>query len=885
MLIHTRCNSASGILFSENSLAPIDIVCCECIQARKHSSEYKMEIIPKRNYIFDSEFLPKRPMTNLIINRSFPDKKALITSQGEITYRQLLKNIEQFAKLFGQKGYTKVAIYAENSKSWIYAFYAALQNNCIAIPIDFLASAEDVAYIIDDCQPELLFISAGMKESMVKIDQKSRHKPEVLVFEDITITEKSPESQWLNPDNNENTAVIIYTSGTTGSPKGVMLSYTNILQNIDAVIGCKIYIPERQVMIFLPLHHIFPLVGSLMTSLYVGATIPMAPSMQSTDLMKTFAENEVGVFLGVPRLYELMYRGIKAKIDQSPVGRALLWLVLKTKNRTLGKKIFKKVHQGFGGHLQYMIAGGAALNKEVGTFFYALGFDIMEGFGMTEASPMIAFPRPGKIKIGATGQALPGLTIEIREGEIVAKGSSIMQGYYNRPEETAEVIKDGWLHTGDLGHVDSDGFLYITGRKKEIIVLPNGKNINPVELEMKLDGFSPAIKEAGVFMHNEMLHAVILPNFSFLSETGVPDINQYFRDQVISPFNEELSSYKRIMQFTLVKSELPRTRLSKLQRFKFAELLEQKTESKAKSDEPETTEYHAIKSFIESQVDMDILPDHHLVFDISMDSLSKLSLIDYIEKSFGIKFDEEQLLKFPSIRKIAEHIQHNKLFHKTEQDSGWSGNLKDESDVILPKASIFLGPIVNLVRGVFWLFFKFEGKGMEHIPEGPCFLTPNHESKLDAFLVLSYLDKSTLKNTFSYAKKDHVKSAPRRYLASHSNVIVMDLSKDLKNSIQKMAEVVKQGKKILIFPEGTRTLSGQLGKFKKTYTILSCELDVPVVPVVISGAFEAMSSGSKKIKRGAKITIEFLPAIYPEGKSPEEMNELVKQRIVEAKTR
>ncbi len=822
-------------------------------------------------------------MTKAIINRSFPDKNALITSQGNITYSQLLKSTQQFAGLFSSKSYTKVAIYAENSPSWIFAFYAALQNDCIPIPIDFMASADDVAYIIDDCQPELLFISSAMEEAFVKVDLKTSYKPEILIFEDIDLDHNMPESHWLGPEDESATAVIIYTSGTTGSPKGVMLSYINLFENINSVIGCKIYIPEREVMIFLPLHHVFPLVGSMLTPIYLGCSIPMVPSMQSADLMKTFTENKVGVFLGVPRLYELMYRGIKAKIDKSPVGRALLWLVLKTKNRKLGKAIFKKVHEGFGGHLQYMIAGGAALNKEVGYFFYGIGFDILEGFGMTEAAPMITFPRPGRVIIGSTGEALPGLAIAIRDGEIVAKGPSIMKGYYNRPEETAEVIIDGWLHTGDLGHLDKNGFLFITGRKKEIIVLPNGKNINPVEIEMKLDGYSGAIKEAGVFMYKEMLHAVILPDFSFLSENGVHDINQYFRDEVISPFNAEMSSYKRIMQFTLVNSELPRTRLSKLQRFKFDELIEKKDEKKFSSEEPDTTEYHAIKSFIESQVDMDILPDHHLIFDISMDSISKLSLIDFIEKSFGIKFDEEQLLKFPSIRKIAEYIQNNKLFHRTEQESGWADDLKEESDVILPKASFLLRPIVRSVRGYFRFFFRFEGKGMENIPEGPCFFAPNHESKLDAFLVLSYLDKSTLKNTFSYAKKEHVKSWIRRYLASQTNVIVMDLSKDLKHSILKMAEVVKQGKKILIFPEGTRTISGTLGKFKKTYAIISTELNVPIVPVAITGAYVAMSSGARKIKRGVKITIEFLPAISPEGKTSEELNALVRQRIVEAK--
>ena len=548
-------------------------------------------------------------MTKAIVNREYPDKNAIITSHGNITYSHLLKNSALVAALFKNKGYTKVAIYAENSPAWIYAFYAALQNNCIAVPIDFLASAEDVAYIIDDYKPELLFISNGMTDSFEKVKKIIAHQPEIMVFEELGFEGEVPESDWIGPENEDTTAVIIYTSGTTGSPKGVMLSYTNIFENMTAVIDCKIFIPDRQVMIFLPLHHVFPLVGSLMTPFYVGTTVVLAPSMQSSDLMKTFTDNQVGVFLGVPRLYELMYKGIKAKIDKSAVGRLLLKVVMKTGNRKLGKKIFKKVHQGFGGHLQFMIAGGAALNKEVGHFFYNLGFDILEGFGMTEAAPMITFPRPGRVKIGSTGEALPGLTVEIRDGEIVAKGPSIMKGYYTRPDETAEVIKDGWLHTGDLGHFDNEGFLYITGRKKEIIVLPNGKNINPVEIETKLGGFSPAIKEVGVFMHNELIHAVIYPDFSFLAENNIADFNQYFRDLVITPFNAGMSSYKRIMQFTLVKSELPRTRLSKLQRFKLAELVEQPELKKTVSEEPKCAEYHAIKSFIESQVDMELYYD------------------------------------------------------------------------------------------------------------------------------------------------------------------------------------------------------------------------------------------------------------------------------------
>ena len=822
-------------------------------------------------------------MIESFIYRGQPDKKSIISRQGDFTYRQFFQQIGYYAGLFDTRGYTKVAIYAENRVEWMFAFYAALQNNCIAVPIDFMASPDDVAYMIDDCRPELIFISEAMNESYDKVKSKCRHQPEVVVFENHPLGQEHPESQWIGPEDLETTAVIIYTSGTTGSPKGVMLSYTNLIANIKAVVDAKIFHVESQVLVLLPLHHIFPLLGSMIVTLYSGGTTVVSPTMQSSDLMKTLADNSVTVFIGVPRLYELIYRGLMAKINKSFLARTFLKLVYATKSRKLGKTLFKKVHKGLGGHLKFMIAGGAALNKEVGTFFYAIGFDILEGFGMTEAAPMITFPRPGRVKIGSTGEALPGMTVEIREGEIVAKGPNVMKGYYNRPEETAEVLKDGWLYTGDLGRFDEEGFLYITGRKKEIIVLPNGKNINPVEIEQKLEFYSKAIKEAGIFIHKEMLHAAIVPDLKFLTDNGITDINLYFREAVISPFNAELSSYKRIMQFTILKSDLPRTRLSKLQRFKLEELIHDTENKKSQQEHPDTAEYQAVKSFIESQVDMDVSPDDHLVFDIAMDSLAKMSLIDFIEQTFGIKFEEEQLLKFPSIAKIAEHIRANKLFHK-EETASWSGNLKEDQTVELPRSSFLLKFIVSAVRGFFSLFFKFEVKGIENIPEGPCFFAPNHQTKLDAFLVLSCLDKKTLKDTYSYAKKEHVKSRVRQFLAKRTNIIVMDLAKELKESIHKMAEVVKLGKKILIFPEGTRTQSGDFGDFKKTYAILSSELNVQIVPVAISGAYEAMSSGKKKIKSGSKIVVEFLPPIQPAGMTPEELNALVKNRLQERVT-
>ena len=819
-------------------------------------------------------------MSKPIINRDKLQKKYIITHNQDISGGELLQYIQQYSLLIDIQNNPKIGIYSENRVEWICAFYAVLQRNCVAVPIDYMASADDVAYMIDDCRPELLFISKAMEEAYSKVSQQCAFHPRIVLFEENPLVADQPESTWTGPEDNDTTAVIIYTSGTTGSPKGVMLSYTNIIQNMVAVIDAKIFHSESQVLVLLPLHHIFPLVGSMMVPLYAGGTLVISPSMQTPDLLKTLADNSVTVMIGVPRLYELMYRGLLAKINKNLVAKAFLKLVYSTGSRKLGKTLFRKIHNGLGGHLKFMIAGGAALNKEVGNFFYTIGFDILEGYGMTEAAPMITFPRPGNIKIGSTGQALPGLDIEIRDGEIVARGPNIMKGYYNHPDETADVVKDGWLYTGDLGRIEEGGFLYITGRKQEIIVLPNGKNINPAELEVKLENSSAAIKEAGVLMYKDALHAVIFPDYQYLTNTGIADIPRFYRESVLTPFNNEMASYKRIMQFTLVNSELPRTRLSKLQRFKLEELITRNESKKTKASEPETAEYRALKSYIETLADVDVSPDNHLVFDIALDSLGKLSLIDYIEKTFGVKINEEQLLKFPSVKIISEHIQQNKLFHKQE-DSKWSGNLKENVAVDLPEYSFLLGTIVYTVRFITRLFITTRGKGFENIPEGPCLFTPNHQSKLDGFLVLSFLDKKTLKSTYAYAKNDHVKGAIRRFVARKTNVIVMDPSRDIKESIHKMAEVVKLGNKIMIFPEGTRTVTGKLGTFKKTYAILSTELNVPVVPVAISGAFYGEADDAKRNKR-SKITIEFLPAIRPEGLNPDELNSLVKLKIGQA---
>ena len=813
-----------------------------------------------------------------MIFKNTPEKTALIYKKQKISYEKLNFFIHQFSNLIPVKD-AKIAIYSENRLEWVYAFYAAWLNNCTVVPIDSGASVDDVGYILNDCSPSHIFTSNDLKEQFEKIRETLNYQVETVVFDDIEMDEnetKTTVTEKEFPTDKEKTAVIIYTSGTTGKPKGVMLSFANLMANIRAVTkDVEIYTTNREVLMLLPMHHIFPLAGSMMAPLFVGGTVVMSPSMQSPDLMETLKNNEVNIIIGVPRLYELIYNGLRAKIFASFIGKLFYGLVKISQSRSFAKKIFKKVHDGLGGNIDFMVCGGAALNYEVGSFFKVLGFEVLEGYGMTEAAPMITFTRPGKVLTGSPGQALPGIDIEIKEGEIVARGENIMQGYFNKPEETAETLKDGWLYTGDLGHFDKKGFLHITGRKKDIIVLANGKNISPVEIEMKLENKVEAVNEAAVFMHHEQLHAVIIPDFKFLSEQGVENPGAYFKHTILPAFNKELSSYKRIMQFTLAKQELPRTKLGKIQRFKLAELIENVSNERAKAVEhPDSEEYQAVRQFIENEVDMEISPDDHIEYDIALDSLGKLSLIDFIERTFGVKIEEDSLLSFPSVRQMVEHIKSNKLWQKLEA-TNWTEILKEKVNLKLPKSWPTISIIKSASKAFFSVYFRFRGSGYKNLPDGPCIIAPNHQSFFDGLFVASFLRRKTMKSTYFYAKKKHVNNWFVRFLANRNNVIVVDLNRGLQESIQKMAEVLRKGKNMIIFPEGTRTKTGKLGEFKKMFAILSKELNIPVVPVAIDGAYHALPSGKKIPKMFSKVEVNFLQAVYPHEYTHDSLTEKV----------
>jgi long-chain acyl-CoA synthetase len=598
--------------------------------------------------------------------------------------------------------------------------------------------------------------------------------------------------------------------------------------------------------------------------------------MASEDIMATL-QHSITIIIGVPRLYNLIRKGIKDKINKSGVAKLLFKIAEKKNSLSFSRKLFGSVQRKFGGKVKYMVCGGAALDKEVAKDYLTLGFEILEGFGMTECAPMITFTRPGNVLPGSAGQPLKTNEVKVIDGEIVNRGRNVMQGYYNRPEETAAILKNGWLYTGDLGHLDVDNRIFITGRKKEIIVLSNGKNINPEEIENKILKMSEVITEIGIFEKSDMLHAVIYPDYQKANQLGIENVEEMLKWQVIDKYNQTVTPYKKVMKFSLIKDPLPRTRLLKLKRFLLPQLEMISKEKLESITEPIFQEYTLIKEFLQQQKETTVHPSDHLEIDLALDSLDKVNLGVYLESNFGVKLSEAELVGFSNIVKLAENIKDNKTKLSVEAID-WGIIFKEQLDLDLPKSWFTHNIMKNGAKVFLKLYFRLKGEGFENLPEGPFILAPNHQSFFDGLFVAVFLKNKLMKKTYFYAKEKHVKNKILKFMATKNNVIVMDLS-DLKTSLQKMAEVLKRGRNIIIFPEGTRTQTGEIGDFKKTFAILSRELNIPIVPVAINGAYDALPRGTHFPKPWKKINVKFLKPVLPENHSYDSLKNAVFEKV------
>ena len=823
------------------------------------------------------------------------NKKAIIAKGHDVTYSELLQRVALFARKTPKGKQTKTVIFSENREGWAYAFFSVWMNEGIAVPVDASSTASDVAYILNDCKPDAVWVSkdreAVLKESLALTTSKGEGISIFFIddYERLSVQNEPPCSilPWsaLSEPDNDDTAVIIYTSGTTGSPKGVMLSFANLKANVHSVsYDVPIYTEKRRALVLLPLHHVLPLMGSLIAPLYMGGGIAICPSLSGPDIMDTLQRGQVGIMIGVPRLWQTLYAGIKKKIDETAAGRVLFSLCRVAKSRTLSRLVFSSVRKKMGGHIDYCVSGGAALDKEIGEGLRTLGLDVLEGYGMTETAPIISFTRPGDIIPGCSGLPLPGVECKLVDGELCVKGPNLMKGYYNRPEETREVIdSDGYLHTGDLATFDSVGRITITGRTKEIIVLSNGKNVQPSEIEYKLEKFEKLVKEAAVVQDGDKLRAIVVPQPAWASTLTDSEVSVQLKREVLEPYNMTVSAYKKIMSVLVYRGELPRTRLEKLQRYKLGAILKEEQGARSKEHEakpePNFEEYLLLKRFVESEKGVKVHAADHIETDLALDSLDKISLQTFIENTFGTSVGVDEMPGFPNIEALARHVAAEKTKMEAE-DVDWHQLLHAPVDNLpLPTSGFAYRFVSRLLKGLFRLYNTLTIKGQEKIPaKGACIIAPNHQSFADGPLVLAGLPWNTLSEYFFYATEEHVRSDYRKRMAAQSNVIVMERA-NLKNSILKLAKVLREGHRVIIFPEGARTHDGGTVPFKKTFAILAKELDVPIIPVCIKGAFEALPRGSS-FMRPKHIEVTFLDPLTPfrgNNKEPLSYEELTRQ--------
>lgn len=799
------------------------------------------------------------------------NKTAIIYDGKEISYKEAIIKSKIFSQEFPIENEDKVIIFMENRPELLYSFLGTWDKSGTCVCLDASLSGEELVYYINDSDSKYIYTSKGNLPKVQKALEILGKTLGIAVVDEIEDKEFSGELI-INAPAPENVALMLYTSGTTGNPKGVMLKFDNILINIEGLDKYNMFVQEDIVLALLPMHHIFPLLGSGVVPLAKGATIVFLKEMSSQAMVDAFQKYKVTMMIGVPRVWEMLHQKIMEKINASKITKGVFKLAEKINSITFSRKIFKKVQDNFGGNLRFFVSGGSKLDPKIARDFLTLGIKICEGYGMTETAPMISFTPLNEIMPGSAGRILPGIEVKIADdGEIVVRGRNVMKGYYKRPEATAETIdKNGWLHTGDLGEIKND-YLYVTGRKKEMIVLSNGKNINPIEIEQWIMGKTNLIQEIVVAEIDSVLTAVIYPNFQKISEEKITNIKETLKWGVIDSYNGKAPNYRKILDIRIVQEEMPKTKIGKIRRFMIPEILKGKDNENIVIEEPKFEEYTMLKDYLAKVKKKPVTPFAHIELDLGMDSLDMVELLTYLESTFGIKASEELIIENPTVEKLAEYIKENRGENKVEEVN-WKEYLNKDIDVELPKSNI----VTKIGKAILWIVFKLyirvKKEGGENITTDPVIYAGNHQSFLDAFLFNHVAPTNVLNNIYYLAKVKHFSKGYMKTLGENSNVILVDINKNLGEVLQTLAMVLRSGKSVVIFPEGARTRDGKMLEFKKAFAILAKELNIPVVPFGIKGAFEAFPSNSK-FPKSSNVEIKFFERIEPKDMSYEEIVE------------
>ena len=820
------------------------------------------------------------------------DRKRIAVTYGEqkISYADVIKYVNYYSEFLDITKGDRSALMMENRPESIFSFFSIWAKKGIAISLDAGYTVDQLAYVLGDSTPKYLFVSNKTKKVAEEANSKLNNIIKIINVDELVLpAEYKIKKEEFENDSNDDVAVIVYTSGTTGNPKGVMITYENIKTNMEGVRAVDLVNETDVILAMLPYHHIMPLCFTLILPIYMGVPIVLLTEISSASLLKTLQENRVTVILGVPRVWEMLDKAIMIKINESPLAKFMFKIAEKINSMAIRKMLFSKVHKQFGGHIRLMVSGGAKIDKNILEDFRTMGFCAIQGYGMTETAPIIAFNVPGRERSDSAGEVIPNVEVKIADdGEILVKGKNVMKGYYNNEKATEEAFdKDGWFHTGDLGRMDGK-YLIIIGRKKEMIVLPNGKNIDPNDIENEIIKNTDLIKEIAITEYKEQLLAIIYPDFQQIEAKKIVNIKDAIKWEVIDKYNVTAPNYKKIHDIKIVKEELPKTRIGKIRRFMLKDLIEdkddvieQKEEKKTIVVPPEMKEkFDIINKYIDERYHKAIDLDSHIELDLGFDSLDIVEFMNFLNETFGINLVEQDFVENKTISAIIKLVDDRagKLVEKTDKNENLKKIIESDSDVKLPKDARY-AKFLRVILGPFFRFyFKYKCIDKENIKDGAGIIVGNHQSYLDGFMVNNVFTTKEMNDNYYRATALHFKSKTMKYLANHGNIILVDANRNLKNTLQAAAKVLKNNKKLIIFPEGARTRDGQIHEFKKTFAILAKDLNVPIYPFVLKGAYEAFPYNKKFPKRN-NVSVQFLERIEPNNKTVEELVEETKNNI------
>jgi long-chain acyl-CoA synthetase len=690
-------------------------------------------------------------------------------------------------------------------------------------------------------------------------------------------------------------ASLIFTSGTTGTPKGVMLTHKNLTSMVSKLSSLFTLYKHDKLLSVLPLHHTFEFSAGFLMPLLHGASIDYLEEVEADSLARALEDEGITGMVGVPALWQLLERKIYKNVADatelfSPGAGVLLEKAFESivdVNRSLrdklpwdlgaGKLLFFPVHRKLGGRMRLLISGGSALPPDTMKSFRGLGFNLYEGYGMTESAPVLTVTRPGdKVIPGSVGRPLPGIDVRIDNpdangiGEVIAKGPNVMAGYFENADATSQTIINGWLHTGDLGRFDEEGNLFIVGRKKEMILGASGENIYPDELE-ELYGDSDYVKEISVVglpgeAGHETVAALVVPDYE--DRPDREKVRQAVRDHV-KEVSKSLPLYKRVKVFHLWDFDLPKTSSRKVKRrdvVKELQRLERAAKGGAEAKQLATGNNAGASWILDvladvSQKKRGTITSETPLADLGFDSLMFTELAVAIE-SAGVNLPDPAELngleKVADVEKLVSRLgAKQELQRGVPKSKSKDKEAEHDDDIDVPRPLVSLGrrALRGGMRALYERVLETDVYGSGNVPPfGGYIAVANHASHLDTGLVKYALGEQG-EALVALGAKDYFFEDPvrRMYFENFTNVVPMERHGSLRESLRLAGEVIRDGYILLIFPEGTRSDTGVMSDFKPSLGYLALTNKCGILPMYLHGTHAAMPKGRYLPKRGERV--------------------------------